>query len=296
MANRNFAQISCTLTSSKKIRGLSSDGSRWAYICAHLSELGNYAGLFRYPVVIWASDVGKTIDEMKTYIVELEAAGLIEYDFDEEIIRIVSWFHKKNAPENASRVTSLSRDYNEREIDNTGIFLRSLSEFVVGSSKRAIYWSDEENSNARTRGDRVKFRETMKPFLAEMLTRHGEQLLAALYDEMQGCSETVQNEIHTLSLPLMQFSAKAKQPPCDHPDTTVRPYGHVDDMNMKRTRNENENENVLPEFSENGDQPETEHQEAVLEEFRTKSATPKRSSSHASQAAKDSALARGVAS
>ena len=65
MASRTYAQISCTLPASKKMRQLNSHEARWAYICVHLSPLGNYTGLFRYPLSVWAEDAAMTPDDLR---------------------------------------------------------------------------------------------------------------------------------------------------------------------------------------------------------------------------------------
>lgn len=76
MASRKLAQISRTLTSSKKISGHKSDSPRWTYICARLSELGNYSGLFWYPLGIWANDAGKIIDAL-TACIQVRVSDLV---------------------------------------------------------------------------------------------------------------------------------------------------------------------------------------------------------------------------
>ncbi len=218
--SRSFAMLSFSLTSSKKIRSLKSDSSRWAYICAHLSELSNYSGMFRYPLSIWASDAGQSLEQIPDCIADLTGAGLVEYDMEEEIIRIISWYHKKNAPENASRVISLIGDYSLRDFEDAGMYCRSVSEFIVGSVRRAQGWKPDST-------EWPKLRDAFKPFIAQVYQDEGQPFLCALNTELDNVGKAVQAEIVSLFMPLLELRKSKSTPPCGQGADRVG--AHVDE-------------------------------------------------------------------
>ncbi|WP_299300548.1 hypothetical protein [uncultured Litoreibacter sp.] len=217
MASRSYAQIGCTLPSSKKLRKLQSHKARWAYICAHLSPLGNYTGMFRYPLAVWADDASLSVSELESYIDELETVGLIEFDPDEQVVRIVAWFHKKNCPENASRMISLVGDYYMSDGVNLDMYCRSVSEFVVGSIRRAQGWKQDSP-------DWPKLRECFQPFLRQIYQDTGNTFMHALASEVLASGKAVRAEICSLFPLFGDELASLESPPCPHPVDTLPPY------------------------------------------------------------------------
>ena len=49
---KSFAQIESSLPHSKKLRKLNHKEKR-AYLCAHLTPLSGYIGIYRYPLPVW---------------------------------------------------------------------------------------------------------------------------------------------------------------------------------------------------------------------------------------------------
>ncbi|MEP5761155.1 MAG: hypothetical protein ABJ327_17935 [Litoreibacter sp.] len=217
MASRSYAQISCTLPASKKMRQLQNHKSRWTYLCAHLSLLGNYTGMFRYPVAVWADDAALSIGELRDCIDELVGADLIEFDPDEQIVRIVAWFHKKNCPENASRMINLVSDYNASDGEHVGMYSRSVSEFIVGSVRRAQGWKSESS-------DWPKLRECFQPFLSQTYQDYGEQFLDTFAVEVLAAGKAVRAEICSLFPICGEAIALLEETPCTHPVDTLRPH------------------------------------------------------------------------
>lgn len=230
MASRSYAQISCTLPASKKLRRLTNHKSRWAYLCAHLSPLGNYTGLFRYPKAVWADDAALSVSELEEAISELVSVGLIEFDDDEQTVRIISWFHKKNCPENASRMISLVSDYFALDDGDAGMYSRSVSEFVVGSVRRAQGWKTDSP-------DWPKLRECFQQFLRQNHQDYGNTFLEALALEVLAAGKAVRAEICSLFPLCLEAIAQLEAPPCVHPVDTLPPHDTtLDDTKTRRKK------------------------------------------------------------
>ena len=209
MAFRSYAQINCSLTGSKKFRQLNTAGSKLAYIVAHLSDQANYLGYFKYPKVVWAYDCDLSISILDIVIRDLVTVGLVEYDHEEELIRIVGWYKKKNAPENASRAIGVMKDYRNPDFPLSDMGCRSIAEFVVYAMKLSLGWGP----------DQEKFREHVRPFLAQMAKDHGELLLDSILDEIFPKNESLFSELDSL-LPNLSYRHEERVPtPCR--DTTL---------------------------------------------------------------------------
>jgi hypothetical protein len=232
MANRPFGQIECSLLKSKKMRALNDNDARYAYACVHLSELGNYSGFFRYPKIMWADDACLTLSRLDDVISNLTEVGLIEYDHEEQLVRVVAWFHKRNAPENASRMQSLIADYQTLETDNEEMFFRSASEFVVGSVRRAQRWKPDST-------EWPKLRDAFNPFLRQLLQNYGDRFLDALKQEVDTTNKVTKREIHSLLPTLMSWDT----PPIKHPAPTVGSHETKTRRDGNKNEDKNENEN-----------------------------------------------------
>lgn len=209
MANRSYAQINISLKSSKKIKALRSAEARWAYIVAHLAGQSNYLGIFTYPRFIWAYDAYLAVDELEGVIADLEDVGLVEYDRKEELIRIVGWFRKKNAPENGSRAKSLIKDYQSPEIPAGEMLIRSIAEFSVGTVKRGVNWES----------DWGRLRETFGPFLKQIKNDNGTYFLDAILAEARKVSWSVISELNSLLPSLEERKSESASTGCR--DTTL---------------------------------------------------------------------------
>ena len=226
MSSRPFAQIDCTLAQSKKMRSLKSSEARYAYVCVHLSDHGSYTGMFRYSKIVWADDACLSPDALAGAIDDLVSNDLIEFDHDEQLVRVIGWFHKRNAPENASRMQSLIADFLSRDTDNEAMFLRSVAEFTAGSVKRAQRWKPDSP-------EWPKLREAFKPFLRQIYQEFGDDFIEALTNEVDASSKATKAEIHSMFPPL----TLAQRSPSGHPAVTVGAH------ETKTIRDVNENEN-----------------------------------------------------
>jgi len=199
-----FAQIDTSLLYSQKMRQLNHQ-EKWAYICAHLSPNGGYLGTFRYPISMWAEDADLSPTELKKAISKLEEVGLITFDPEESYVRIIAWFMKKNAPENASRMASLAADFSVIDAPDSMV-ISSAAEFAVGAIKRAQRWKSESS-------EWQKLRNVFKPFLKTMRQNYEDDFHQALVDQLKGQNRAIKTELCAL-MPSLQYYLEA---PCPHP-------------------------------------------------------------------------------
>lgn len=253
MTSRPYAQIECSLTNSKKLRGLSSHSGRWAYLCAHLSDYCTYSGLFRYPSVIWAHDAQIDPDSLSSVVSELVEAGLIEYDPDEEFVRIVGWHHKRSGPDNPNRVDSIIADLSSLSAINDEMFCASVSELAAASVKRSLRWLGNTGSRDQLYG-------SLRVFLAEAYQDYGDALIASLNAELEASPASVGKEIGAI-FPALMLTNKE---PLDNPSGRVPPTlaehemrRDVDEMKMKREEDENETVQISALRPSSGSAPET---------------------------------------
>lgn len=247
---KTFAQIEATLPHSRKVRQLN-HGQRWAYLCAHLTPLGGFIGTFRYPKSVWADDAGLTRDEVEIAIEELVSVGLIEYDYEDEFVRIIAWFLKKNAPENASRMASFASDFAGLEAPDDMV-IGSAAEFTVGAIKRAQRWKPDSV-------EWEKLRDVFKPFLATMRQNFQDDFHQALVGQVERQNRAVKAELCAI-MPSLEFylnptatqRADTVGTPCPHPYDTVGPHETRRDVDETMTRKDeiytvsDSNENVQP--------------------------------------------------
>lgn len=205
---KTFAQIEATLPHSRKMRQINHE-QKWAYLCAHLTPLGGFIGLFRYPKSVWADDAGLPTPMLNAAIVKMTEVDLISFDHDEGFVRIIGWFLKKNAPENASRMASLATDFADLDAPDQ-LVIESAAEFAVGSIKRAQRWKPDSTEWG-------KLRDVFKPFLATMRQNFEDDFQEALADQLVGQNRAVKVELCAL-MPSLQHYLEA---PCPHPAHTV---------------------------------------------------------------------------
>ena len=221
--SRTYAQIDCSLLHSRKYRRLN-HLQKSAYTSAHLSLLGNFIGIFRYPKASWAYDADISHEEMDEAISAMQQVGLIQYDEDEGFVRIVDWFFKKNAPDNASTMIRMVKDFAELEAPDA-IFLASAAEFAVGSIKRALRWKPDSP-------DWPKLREAFKLFLKNIQGGFEDDFLQELKTCLEGQSNAVRAEISAL-LPTLPFYLEAR---CPHPVATVAAHETKRDVDETKTK------------------------------------------------------------
>ena len=233
--SKTFAQIEATLPHSRKLRQIN-HAQKWAYLCAHLTPLGGFIGLFRYPKSVWADDADVSSTELDNAIAKMTEVGLLSYDDDEGYLRITGWFLKKNAPENASRMASIAADFSGIDAPNEMI-LASTAEFTVGSIKRAQRWKPDSTEWG-------KLRDVFKPFLATMRQNFEDDFHEAVACQLVGQNRAVKAELCAL-MPSLQHHLEA---PCPHPAHTVGAHETRRDE-TETTRTKDLDENYTAQFS-----------------------------------------------
>lgn len=89
---RKFGSISSRIWKSKKFSNLKSDTSKLFYIYAHTCQHGNAVGCYYLPPIYAVGDLKKTEADINSAIEECEKENLIDFDWDENIIRIKNFF------------------------------------------------------------------------------------------------------------------------------------------------------------------------------------------------------------
>jgi hypothetical protein len=208
MAGRTFAQINCSILRSRKI-GTIGHAERWAYLCAHLTPLSAFTGVFTYPSVMWARDAVLSAEEFEDAVARLVAANLIDWEPEDELVRIVG-FHRQRPPENASRSSSLIADFEELLREHSvarGIVLRGAAEFAVAAIVRAQAWKPDSP-------DMPKLRETLGRFLRATFQEDGEAFLDVLAIEAEASSKAARQELQALFPPLLIHQRDTVPTPC----------------------------------------------------------------------------------
>lgn len=89
---RKFGSISSRIWKSKKFNNLKSDTSKLFYIYAHTCQHGNAVGCYFLPPFYAVGDLKKSEVDIISAIKECKQENLIDYDWDENIIRIKNFF------------------------------------------------------------------------------------------------------------------------------------------------------------------------------------------------------------
>lgn len=142
MSVRPFAKIGCSLPQSRAMRHLPDHTARWAYLCLHLSALGNYQGVFYYPVAMLAADLPDSLDVAERCLCDMEAVGLIEWDRAEQYIRLTRWHLKDNAPTSQSVAISRMRDLRQLRGPDWMV-RRNRLELAIGILRASEKWNPE---------------------------------------------------------------------------------------------------------------------------------------------------------
>ena len=232
MAARTFAQISCSLLRSRKLRDLDHQ-ARWAYLCAHLTTQASYTGVFVYPEILWARDADLDADEFRVVLKQLVDAELIEWCEDEELLRIVGCFSQR-PPQNPSTVVSHVADFEAllATYDSTELILRAIAEFAVAAIGKAASWKPDTLASVRV---------TLGLFLRATWQEHEDELAKALLSEAETAKKAVMAELDSL-MPALSMTRRDTVPtPC--PD-------RADIRRRRRDEDEDEDENEHEEKTE----------------------------------------------
>jgi hypothetical protein len=209
-------------------------------------------------------------------LVELETNGLIERDVGNEVIRIIGWFHKANGVINASHASKLITDFCEMDFLDCDALFKAIAEFTVATLKRSLKWKkDAEN----LRGD-------LQPLLSTLMKDHKEAFAIPMLEEIASVGQSLQHEIHSLIPNLLEYEQDRVSTGC----ATCGGDTRLDDTKPKQNLYKTDTE-TCANLENDSDRPLIEDQEPTVDTFRTKGVKPKRPATHASEAAKRSALA-----
>jgi hypothetical protein len=158
---------------------------------------------------MWARDAALSAEELEAVVARLVAANLIEWDPEDELVRIVG-FHRQRPPENASRSFSLIADFEQllRDHDTPrGIVLRAAAEFAVAAIVRAQGWKPDSP-------DMPKLRDALGRFLRATYQEDGDLFLDAVAAEAEASSKAARQELQALFPPLLIHHPATVPTPC----------------------------------------------------------------------------------
>lgn len=190
MAVKYYAQIDFDLFSDPRFRALSSNDVRFIYLTAQCSKLSNYIGLFRYPVEVWSYDANVKPLEVEAAIEELSACGLVDYDFEQQVLRLIGWFYSLYAPENGNQMKGHIKSFQGMSFCPAEMYCQAVSEFTVSSFVQTLQW-DELSPEHR------KVTQAFRAFLKATFFRYGDSFIDVLLDEVNRSGKSVYGVIQS---------------------------------------------------------------------------------------------------
>jgi len=209
MANKDFVMIETALLRRKGFRSLDTCSERNAYLTATLSTQANYIGVFRYPLEWFASESKIHKEDLVPIVRRLEDVGLIEYDEEEENLRLRDWFYTSNIRTSANTVKRAARDFLKSEVPRIASVSRATAEFVVASLKGVSGYGRESDHGP-------KVIEVLRDFLCRAVNDFPE-LEASLLAEMEQHGAGVKLGFDEVFLGLVQGEAGATRTICRAP-------------------------------------------------------------------------------
>ena len=143
----------------------------------HCSKFSNYIGLFRYPVDIWSYDACVKPIEIEAAILELRKSNLIEYDADQQTIRLVGWFYSLDAPDNGNQMKGHIKSFQGITFCPPEIFCCAAAEFTVSSFIQTSNWE-------ATSPEHKKAYDAFRSFLKTQFFKYGDDFNTILMNEI----------------------------------------------------------------------------------------------------------------
>lgn len=106
---RTYAKLSTSLWGSRKYRKLATVQPKFMYVYLHSSPHVNSIGCYRLPIGYIAADLGWSIEQINEALLELAAVELIEWNQDEQIVRIID-FIRHDPPTNVKHAAAMAKD------------------------------------------------------------------------------------------------------------------------------------------------------------------------------------------
>ncbi len=185
---------------------------------------------------MWAHDAQMDVPDLKSAIAELVQAGLIDYDEDEQFVRINGWFHKRSGPDNPNRVDSVIADLCSMDCIEDEMLCKAVSELAVASVKRSLRWKEDAPGRAQLYG-------SLKAFLAEVYQDHGDAFLALLSAELSDAPATVSLEMKVIFPVLNAVQEPSEGKGSERVTPTLREHEtrrrrDLDETNTKKNKDE----------------------------------------------------------
>ena len=142
---RKFAMIQPKTLQRKEYRQLPSPEHKLAYLSLLICPNATYIAYFFLSIEQWSLDSGIAKDVLGRIVDDLQEAGLIRYNREESIVRIVGWFDAVNRPHNLSFMKGLLADIWDDTLPQTDFLLDSCVELLIACCISAANWKKEKS-------------------------------------------------------------------------------------------------------------------------------------------------------
>lgn len=143
---RKFTKVSPALWNSPRFKGLASAEARLAYMYLLTCSHQNITGCFWLPDGYACNDLRWDVEQYKTARDELQLAGLILFNQDEEFVWIERWF-QHNPPMNNAHLIGV-----QNEIEN--IPCERLKEVCIQSLEAFLKAKEAKNKKEKARKEK----------------------------------------------------------------------------------------------------------------------------------------------
>lgn len=245
--SRAFGMIITSIWGSSKFRSLPDDKSRLAYIYLHTNDHGSSIGAYRLPSEYITADM--RIENAAQVLGYIAQAGLIEYDHDEHVVRMLKWFPHNpiNSPKHLLGAVSKFKS-----LPGQTKFLGDIAaEIIISAHVKAT-------DLARRGQSQIKNSKTERQSQAGHINKESaSQMLEVMQDLIQSLGDDQQKKaISTLSqlpnrvrkevlldlnIPLVEVENTGKDTPIDTPiDTPQRTDTETETHTQTHTETETE--------------------------------------------------------
>lgn len=174
---------------SKSIKSVSPE-AKLIYLGFLLSPYANYIGCFECPLEDLEAETGLTSDQLNAGILQLVDAGLIEFEYAHEFVRIAGWFYSEMRAKGASEAAKRVRDISAVRVPNQTMLASLVAEFATAMLQVAHEIPSESGDPAKIRrlvDDFVREASTMLDFavLGERLQQEGQRVSTAVQKDMR---------------------------------------------------------------------------------------------------------------
>lgn len=111
--------------------------ARLVYLSFMTSSLVTYTGHFQIPLPVFSHDSMIPQELLIEGLLDLDDGGMIQFNQQTEIVRIVGWFNERRTPENLNFLKCLVRIYEQEHLPRDEIMAESIAELTLAVLKKS---------------------------------------------------------------------------------------------------------------------------------------------------------------